>query len=97
MASVPISEFEHKVARWADHLKKTREPLEVSQRGATHIVVLDKATFDELKADRERLQALEIRLLIDEGERAFARGETVSHAAVGKRLRAGARKGRRRG
>ena len=87
MPTIPISEFEHRVARWVEHLQKTREPLEISQRGRTHIVVLDKATFEEWKADRERAQALEIKLLVQEGERAFKRGRFRNHEDVGKRLR----------
>jgi PHD/YefM family antitoxin component YafN of YafNO toxin-antitoxin module len=87
MATVPISDFEHRVAQWATRIQKTREPLEVLQRGRSHIVVLDKQTFDEWKAERERLQALEIKLLVDEGARAFSRGRSRSHQAVGKLLR----------
>jgi len=96
MPTIPISEFEHRVARWVEHLQKTREPLEISQRGRTHIVVLDKATFEEWKADRERLQALEIKLLVQEGERAFARGRFYSHEEVDKRLRASGRRRKRK-
>ena len=87
MATVPISEFEHRVARWATELRKTREPLEISQRGRASLVVLDKQTFDDWTADRERLQAMEIKLLVDAGTRAFARGRSVTHTEVAKRLR----------
>lgn len=86
MTSIAISEFEHRVAKWAEYLKKTKEPLEVMRRGKTDLVVLDKETFDQWKADRERLQALEVKLLVDEGERAFARGRVMAHEDVGKRL-----------
>jgi PHD/YefM family antitoxin component YafN of YafNO toxin-antitoxin module len=86
MAVVPISEFEHRVAKWIAHLEKTREPLEISQRGRTKLVALDKATFDELKADRARLQAIEIKLLVEEGERAFREGRFLTHEQVGQRL-----------
>lgn len=94
MAAIPISQFEHRVARWATELRRTREPLEVSQRGVTKLVVLDLETFQQWKADRERLQALEIKLLVDAGEQAFARGDFQSHEQVGRAL---LRKGRRKG
>lgn len=86
MASVPISQFEHRVARWTKEVERSREPLEVSQRGVTRLVVLDRQTFEEWKADRERLQALEIRLLVDAGEAAFRRGKFKSHEEVGQLL-----------
>lgn len=86
MASIAISEFEHRVAKWAVRLKKSREPLEVMQRGKTGLVVLDKETYDQWVVDRERLQALEVKFLVEEGERAFRRGRVLSHEAVGKRL-----------
>lgn len=96
MPSVPISQFEHRVARWASRLKKNREPLEISQHGYTSLVVLDKDTFEEWKADRERLQALEILLLVQEGERAIAKGRVLSHEAVGRRFGLAPRKKKRR-
>lgn len=86
MAAIPISQFEHRVARWANEVKRTREPLEVSQRGVTQLVVLDRETFEEWKADRERLQALEIKLLVDAGEESFRRDTAVSHEQVGRTL-----------
>jgi len=86
MASVPISAFEHRVAQWAKRICDTHEPLEVSQRGRTRLVVLDNETFEQWSRDRERLQALEIKVLVDEGEKAFAKGRWLSHQAVGRRL-----------
>lgn len=94
MASIPISQFEHRVARWSKELERSREPLEVSQRGVTRLVVLDRQTFEEWKADQERLRALEIRMLVDAGEEAFRRGEFRSHGEVGELL---TKKPRRRG
>lgn len=87
MPTIPISQFEHRVAKWAKHLKKVRLPLEISQHGRADIVVLDQQTFQEWQSDRERLQALEIKLLVDAGERDLAAGRVLSHAQVGRRLR----------
>ena len=56
MPTVPISKFEHRVARWAKHLKKTRQPLE-------------------------------IKLLVDAGERDVAAGRVYTHEQVGRMLR----------
>jgi PHD/YefM family antitoxin component YafN of YafNO toxin-antitoxin module len=86
MPAIPISEFEHRVARWVEHLRKTREPLEITQRGRANLVVMDKETFEEWKADRERLQALEIKVLVEAGERDIAAGRVHSHEQVGKML-----------
>lgn len=96
MASVPISQFEHRVARWSKELERTRAPLEVSQRGVTRLVVLDRETFEEWKADRERLQALEIRMLVTAGEDAFRGGKYQSHEEVGRSLEKKRRKRGRR-
>jgi PHD/YefM family antitoxin component YafN of YafNO toxin-antitoxin module len=86
MAAIPISEFEHRVAQWVEHLRKTREPLEITQRGHANLVVMDKDTYEEWKADRERLQALEIKVLVEAGERDIAAGRVYSHQQVGRML-----------
>lgn len=87
MPTIPISKFEHRVAKWVKHVKKLRQPLEISQHGRTDIVVLDQQTFQEWQSDRERLQALEIKLLVDAGERDIAAGRVLSHEQVGRILR----------
>jgi len=87
MQVVPISEFEHRVAKWIAHLEQTREPLQISQRGRTKMVAMDKATFEELQADRERLQAIEIKLLVEAGERDIAAGRTIAHEEVERMVR----------
>ncbi|GEM_PF-678799 len=86
MTSIPISEFEHRVARWISHVEKTGEPLEISQRGRAKLVILHKNTFEQWKAERERHQALEIRLLVEAGDRAFREGRFQTHEEVGRRL-----------
>lgn len=95
MASVPISQFEHRVARWTKELERSREPLEVSQHGVTKLVVFDRQTFEVWKAGQERLRALEIRLLVTAGEEAFRRGAFKSHAQVGAMLARPPRRKRR--
>ncbi len=95
MAAVPISEFEHRVAKWIAHLEKTREPLEISQRGRTKIVALDAASYDRLKADQELLRAIEIKLLIEAGERDVAKGRLLTQEQV-ERMALGGRRRKRR-
>lgn len=96
MLIVPISEFEHRVAKWIAHMEKTREPLEVSQRGHTKLVVMDKTTFEELKEERERLRALEIKLLVEAGERDIAAGKLLTHEQVERMARQKPRRRRRK-
>lgn len=86
--TIPISQFEHRVAKWAARLRKQRKPLHVTQRGRASLVVLTKEQFDELQADRQRAQALEIRMLIAAGERDIAAGRVYTQKQVEKRLRA---------
>ena len=96
MAAVPISEFEHRVAKWIAHLEKTREPLEISQRGRTKMVAMDAATYEEWKKSRELLQALEIKLLVEEGERAIREGRFKTHEEVGRKFGITRSRGRRK-
>jgi PHD/YefM family antitoxin component YafN of YafNO toxin-antitoxin module len=84
MAAVPISEFEHRVAKWIAHLEKTRQPLEISQRGRTKMVAIDAASYERLLADQELLHAIEIKLLIEAGERDVAKGRLLTHEQVEK-------------
>ena len=95
MAAVPISEFEHRVAKWIAHLEKTRQPLEISQRGRTKIVALDAASYEQLKADQELLRAIEIKLLIEAGERDVAKGRLLTQEQV-ERMALGDRRKKRR-
>lgn len=96
MAAVPISEFEHRVAKWIAHLEKTRQPLEISQRGRTKIVALDAASYEQLKADQELLRALEIKLLVEAGDRAIREGRTMTHEEVGRKFGITRSRGRRK-
>jgi len=96
MPSIPISEFEHRVAKWAKVLSKTREPLEITQRGRTNLVVMDKASYDQIQQDRLRMQALEIKLLVDAAERDIAEGRVYTQEEVEGRLRKLDRKAKRR-
>lgn len=96
MLTVPISEFEHRVAKWIAHMEKTREPLEVSQRGHAKLVVMDKTTFEELKDERERLRALEIKLLVEAGERDIAAGRLLTQEQVERMARQKPRRRRRK-
>lgn len=88
---VALTALGRRLAEDADFL--TRGMLDVSQRGVTKLVVLDRETFEQWKADRERLQALEIKLLVDAGEEAFRGGKYVTHEQLGRKL---ARRGPRR-
>lgn len=84
--TIPISQFEHRVAKWAARLKRERKPLRITQRGETTLVVFPKDLFVEWAADREKTQALELRLLIAAGERDFALGRYHTHEEVGRML-----------
>lgn len=86
MDSVPISKFEHRVARWASRLHKERKPLRVTQRGETSLVVFPKDVYREFIDEMEKLKALEIRLLIAAGERDIALGRVYTHQQVGRML-----------
>jgi len=96
MTSIPISEFEHRVAKWIAHLEKTREPLEISQRGRAKLVVLDKTTYDQWKADRELTQALEIKFLVERGLEDIRKGRVYTQEQVEKMLFAADRKRKRK-
>ena len=86
MDIIPISQFEHRVAHWAARIRKQRRPLHITQRGKTSLVVVSKDLFDQWQRQQEELQALEIKLLIEAGDRAFREGKFVTHEEVGRRL-----------
>lgn len=93
MPSVPISEFEGRVARWAARLRKSQDPVEVTQRGKPTLVILNKEAYDRLVS---YLNALEIKLLVEAGERAFAEGRFITHEEMTRRLQARERSERNR-
>lgn len=96
MAAIPISEFEHRVARWVIRLKKQREPLHITQRGKPALVVLSQDLFEEWTAERQKAQAFELRMLIEAGERDIAAGRVYTQEQVEKRLRQLDRRGKRK-
>ncbi len=96
MPAVPISEFEHRVAKWIAHMEKTREPLEVSQRGRTKMVAMDAATYEKWKKAWERIQALEIKLLVEAGERAVREGRYKTHEEVERQFGLARARGKRK-
>lgn len=86
MDSVPISKFEHRVARWASRLRKEGRALRVTQRGETSVIVLPEQVYEELQKDKAEKEALQIKALIEAGDRAFREGRFVTHEEVGRRL-----------
>lgn len=59
-------------------------------------MVLDKSAFDELQADRLRMQAMEIKLLIEEGEKAIREGRFYTQEQVEEMFKVPDRKKKRR-
>lgn len=83
---IPITELQAKASRLLAELRRSREPVLVTQRGRSAAVLLDVASYNELLRTIERLEQLELEKMIEEGEQAIASGDVVSHAEVKRRL-----------
>lgn len=83
---IPVTELQAKASQVLAEVRRSREPVLVTQRGRSSAVLLDVATYNELLQTVERLEQLELEKLVAEGERAVASGDVISHAEVKRKL-----------
>ena len=72
LASEPVTRFEQHVSKTLASLRKTREPLCLTQQGERAAVVMSPETYDQLAADAEYARSL---AAIRQSQQQFAEGK----------------------
>ncbi len=78
----PITEFRANASAMLDQIQTTGRPVILTQHGRSAAVLLDVAAYEKL------LDELTLLRDVKRAEAQIARGKTVPHAAVARRLRA---------
>lgn len=78
----PITDLKTRSAELVRSVRESRRPLVITQHGEASAVLMDIASYEELRS------ALMMLRLVAESETAARRGRTVSHSAAMDRLRA---------
>lgn len=76
----PVTEIKRHATEVIAEVRRSRRPVLITEHGRSAAVLLDVESYEAL------LSRLEVLEGISRGERAFAEGRVVSHAAAAKRL-----------
>jgi len=76
----PVTEIKRRATAVIHRLQEDRVPVLITEHGQSAAVLLDVATYEEMKRRLALLEGLA------RGERAFSEGRVVSHRAAKKRL-----------
>ena len=78
----PVTEFRAKAAQFIEQVRKTGEPVILTQHGRSAAVLLDVESYESL------MDELAVLRDVREAEAQVAAGKGLSHAAVARKLRA---------
>lgn len=76
----PLSEFRANASRLIQHVKKTKRPLVLTQRGKSSAVLIDVAEYEELLYNAELQRDIKL------AEEQIEKGMLVSHSQTKKRV-----------
>ena len=83
---IPVSDLQRQAAQVLSEVNKTSEPIIITQRGRPAAVILSAKRYAEIEEDLAEFDDLELEYLIAISEQAKARGDTLTHEEVKKRL-----------
>ena len=83
---IPISDLQRQAAQVLIDVNASSEPIIITQRGRASAVLLSAKRYAEIEKDLEAFDDLELEVLIEEGLRDRADGNTLTSEEVKKRL-----------
>ena len=83
---IPISDLQRQAAQVLIDVNASSEPIIITQRGRAAAVLLSAKRYAEIEKDLEAFDDLELEVLIEEGLRDRADGNTLTSEEVKKRL-----------
>ncbi|HXF38292.1 MAG TPA: type II toxin-antitoxin system Phd/YefM family antitoxin [Blastocatellia bacterium] len=83
---IPITDLQRQAGQIIGGVTTTDEPVVITHRGRAAAVVVSARRYTQIERDLERLDELELLEAVTRSREAIARGETISHAEVKRRL-----------
>lgn len=83
---IPITDLQRQAGQIIGGVTTTDEPVVITHRGRAAAVVVSARRYTQIERDLERLDELELLEAVTRSREAIARGETISHAEVKKRI-----------
>ncbi|MDA2924491.1 type II toxin-antitoxin system Phd/YefM family antitoxin [Acidobacteria bacterium AH-259-L09] len=83
---VPISDLQAKASQIISDLEKSKDPVLITRRSRPAAVLISPEDYFRVVEDLERLDELELREMIQQGEKEATQRHVVSSAAVKNRL-----------
>lgn len=84
---VPITDLQRQAGQIIGSLSDSDEPVIVTQRGRAAAVIISADRYEEIEEDLKRLDELELLELVEQGKRAVAAGDLISHEEVKRKLK----------
>lgn len=82
---IPVTDLQRQAAQILSDLSDN-EPVVITQRGRASAVLLSARRYAEIEEDLQMLDDLELLQMLEESKQDVAKGQTVSHTEVKKRL-----------
>lgn len=83
---IPISDLQRQAASILNEVNEKHQPIVITQRGRASAVLVSAKRYEQMEQELDRLEAVEIRLAVEEGLEAVRRGDVISHEEAKKRL-----------
>ena len=83
---IPITDLQRQAAQVLSDVNASSEPIIITQRGRPAAVLLSAKRYAEIEEELAAFDDLELEYLIEEGLRAKANGDLISHEEVKRRL-----------
>jgi prevent-host-death family protein len=83
---IPITDLQRQAGQVVTSLADSDEPVVVTQRGRAAAVIVSIERYQQIEEDLERLDELELSVMVELGRAAKRAGDMLSHADVKRRL-----------
>ena len=83
---IAITDLQRQAGQIVSGFENSPEPVVITQRGRAAAVLLPVQRYEEIEADLERLDELELQSMLAAAEAQIAAGKTISHQDVKERL-----------
>jgi prevent-host-death family protein len=85
---IPITDLQRQAGQIVTGCADSGEPVIITQRGRAAAVLLPVSQYEQIEADLQRLDELELQAMIERAAAQIAAGQTLSHQQVKERLAA---------
>lgn len=83
---VPITDLQRQVGQIVTDVKNSDASVIITQRGRAAAVLISAERYLQIEKDLARLDDLELEAMLEESRQALAKGRTLAHGEVKRRL-----------